>query len=882
VSLRAAWARVRGSLRGRRLDHDLDDEVAFHLRMLADDYRRRGMTAADAESAARRDFGGLTQVKEAYRDQRSLPWLEATIQDTRYALRSLRRTPGFTLTALLMLALGIGSTTAVFSLVDALVLEGLPYRTANRLVVLGDATASGGPSTIGYETLDDIRARVQSLDALTAVRSWQPTLVIGGEAERLPAMRVSWNFFQMLGVRPALGRDFTPADDTADAWQVVMLSDALWRSRFAADPAAIGRTITMNDAEYRIVGVMPAGFEPAVSAAFYASAEMWAPLGYEAGLPSACRTCRHLRAVGRLREGVGLDEARAELGAIRQQLAAAHPTSYADEELAVVPLEDVIAGPIAPALYVLLGAVTFLLLIACANLANLLLSRAIGRDREFAVRGALGADRSRLVRQLLTESLVLSVAGGVLGAVVAVVLIDAAPSLTSAVPRLEAVTVDARVLAFAAGVSVLTGLLFGLLPAMRGSAASQQRSLAPDGRGSIGAASGLARRMLVAADVALALVLLAGAGLMIQTVNRLIEASPGFDPDRVLSLQFSLVGARYREDPAVVSFIDQAVRRVAALPGVEAAAVAGQIPLGGNRDGRGVHVEGALAANPADAPSLERYSVTPDYFRVMRIGLERGRLFTDADTREAPPVVLVSRRTARSLWPGGDPLGRRMRVGGGADAPWRTVIGIVDDVHHQDLTDEPPLQMYLPQAQFTDSFLVMTVRTAGDRPERLAPDVRHVIRQLDSTVPVHSVAPVSDLVARSYADRRFVMQLLGGFALVALVLAAAGLYGVVSYALAQRTREFGLRMALGATGSQIARLVLAGGAAPLSAGLLAGGAGAFVFTRWLDSLLFGVSATDPLTFTAAACVLLGVAAAAHLPAVVRARRVDPSVALRQD
>jgi putative ABC transport system permease protein len=882
VSLRSAWARLTGLVTRRRRDRDLDDEVGFHLQMLADEHQRRGMSAPEAETAARRDFGGVLQMKEAHRDQRSLPWLEPTIQDARYALRSLRRTPGFTLTALLMLSLGIGATTAVFSLFNALILEGLPYRTADRLVVLGDMSASGLPSTIGYETVDDIRARVQSLDALTAVRSWQPTLVVGGEAERLAALRVSWDFFDMLGVRPALGRGFTPAEDTAAGWQVVVLSDTLWRSRFGADPGVIGRTITMNDLEYRIAGVMPAEFEPAVSAAFYAPAQLWAPLGYEAGLPSACRTCRHLRSIGRLRDGVTIEQARAELDAIRQQLAAAHPTSYPDGRLAMVSLHDLITGPVTPVLYVLLGAVTFVLLIACANLANLLLSRAVTRDREFAVRGALGAGRGRIARQVLTESLVLSLCGGALGVVVAIVLVEAAPALApSAVPRLDAVTIDRSVLAFAAGVSVLTGLLFGSLPAWRGSAAGGRRSLASDGRGSIGAASGLARGLLVAADVALALMLLAGAGLMIQTVNRLLGTSPGFDPDRVLSLQFSLVGERYREDPAVFSFIEQAVERVAALPGVEAAAAAGQIPLGGNHDGRGVHVEGALTANPADAPSLERYSVTPDYFRVMRIGLERGRLFTGADSRDALLVAIVSQRTATSLWPGVDPIGRRIRVGGGA-GPWRTVVGIVGDVHHRDLTGEPPLQMYLPQAQFTDSFLVMTVRTAEDRPERIAPDVRQVIRQLDPTVPVHSVAPLADLVSRSFADRRFVMRLLGSFALIALVLAAAGLYGVVSYALAQRTREFGLRMALGATRAHVAGLVLAGNSRPLAAGLLVGVAGAFALTRSLDSLLFGVSATDPSTFAAAAGVLIAVATAAHLPAVGRALRVDPSVALRQD
>jgi putative ABC transport system permease protein len=448
-------------------------------------------------------------------------------------------------------------------------------------------------------------------------------------------------------------------------------------------------------------------------------------------------------------------------------------------------------------------------------------------------------------------------------------------------PRLERLRIDSVVLGFAAAVSLVTGLLFGLVPALRVSATLQD-GLALGSRGSVGAGSHRARRLLVVADLALALVLLAGAALMLKSLERLTRVDPGFSTSRVMTLQFSLVGEAYREDSAVLRFIDRTVERVRALPGVEAAAAAGQIPMGGNGDSFGFHIDGMMRPNPAEDPSAERYSVTPEYFRVMDIPLKRGRLFSSEDSTSSAPVMIVSEATARTLFAGVEPIGRRVRIGEATSGPWRTIVGVVGDVHHADLTVPATPQMYLPQSQMTDSFLVLTLRSAMRDPTALVPAVRGVLRELDPAVPVYEVASLNDLVARSYADRRFVMSLLSGFAALALLLAAVGLYGVVSYTVAQRTKELGVRMALGAAPADIAKLVLQSGARTVGAGLVAGVACATLFTQFLRTLLFDVRTFDPTTLAAAVLTLTAIAAAAHLVPIRRALRVDPSVALRQE
>jgi putative ABC transport system permease protein len=878
MKIREGLSRLIGLISRRRRVAALDDELRFHLAMAEEKHRKRGFTAEAARRAALVELGGIARTREAYADQQTLPRVEHVLQDARYGVRALLRAPAFTAAALLTIALGIGANVAIFSLVYAVLLRPLPYADADRIVVIGDTSPAGDVETMGFATVKDVRERTLALESVAAVRSWSPTLVVNGEAERLPAMRVSWQFFEMLGSAPAIGRGFTAAEDAPERYGVVILGDGLWRRRFGADPGVLGRKIRMNDVEFEIVGVMPPDFEELVSAHFYQPAEIWAPLGYDTTLSSACRTCRHLMTIGKIKAGVSLEQAHADLNAIRRQLATEHPNEYAPGEMAAERLADVLAGPVRPALLVLLGAVALILLIACANVANLLLARASTRSRELAVRAALGASRRRLVWQMLTESMILSSTGGALGMAAAAMLVRSLDSIAPIdIPR--SVAIDGTVLTFAVALSLLTGVAFGLVPAMRVSALRVNDVLRADPR--THPSSGRARHVLVVADVALALVLLIGAGLMLRTVARLVDASPGFDPSGVLTLQFSLVGEAYREDAAVLRFQERLMEHVRALPGAEEVAIAGQIPMGGNVDRWGFHIEGRGAENPMENPSVERYSVTPDYFRTLRIPLLRGRLLTDRDTASSPPVMVVSETTARTLFGGEDPIGKRVRIAAGDTAP-HTIVGIAGDVRHRALTDSADAQMYLPQAQVTDSYLVLTLRARNGRPGPLAADVRRIVRELDPAVPIYDVALLDDLVGRSFADRRFVMRLLTAFAGLALLLAGIGLYGLVSYVVAQRTREFGVRIALGARRSDILGLVLRAAAASLGIGLLIGVAGAAVLARWLDSLLFGIPPVDHVSIAAAVASLAAVALIAHIAPAARALCVDPVHALRND
>jgi putative ABC transport system permease protein len=886
MRLREIVARTAGAFRFGRADGreiDLSQELRFHLDMLEERHRASGLDPAAARRAARLELGGDAQIAEAWRDQRSLPILETLWQDLRYGLRMLRRTPGFTAAALITLALGIGANTAIFTIVDAVLLRPLPYPSPDRLMTIGDRNPEGFSSNIGFETVLDWRERSRTFESFALMRSWLPTLVTNGEAERLPAVRVSWNYFDMMGVRPALGRGFTADDDRPDHWRVLLISDSLWRRRFGADPSIVGRTVTMNDREYRVIGVMPPTFEPLDAARFYnASAEMWAPIGYTKGGDSSCRSCQHLRGFGRLKPGVTVAEATAEMNVIREQMRREHPSDYEAGTMAVVPLRDALTGRVRTALYVLLGAVGFVLLIACANVANLLLARSVTRQPELALRVVLGAARARIVRQLLTESLLLSAGGAIAGVLLATLVVSGLATLAPvSLPRFDHIAIDGRILAFTALVSIVTGLVFGMVPAWRGASGGLQRTLSIDSRGSVGGSS-RARAVLVVADLVLALVLLAGAGLMLRTVASLTRANPGFNADRILTMQFSLVGQAYAEDPAVVTFQIRTLERIRAIPGVESAALAGQIPFGGNGDCWGFHVKGRMKPNTVDDPCIERYGGTPDYPRVMGIPLRAGRLFTDADSTGAQSVILVSESTAKLVWGNDNPIGSEVRIGNATRGPWRIVVGVVADVHHDDLTAPPTPAMYTPQTQITDSYLVAVVKSSASDAAALAAPVRAVLHDLDPAIPVYDVATLRSLVAKSSAQRLFVMRLLAGFACVAVLLAAIGLYGVVSYGVAQRTREVGVRVALGAQRRDVLRLVLSSGLSLVAIGVTGGLLVAFVTTRYLGTLVFGVSPVDPPTFAGAAALLTLVALAAHWVPIRRALRIDPASALRAE
>ncbi|HEV8345351.1 MAG TPA: ABC transporter permease [Vicinamibacterales bacterium] len=799
-------------------------------------------------------------------------------RDLRYAARVLLRAPGFAAIAVVTLALGIGANAAIFSVLGSVLLRPLPYADPARLVMIGEREADGTASNVGYATFLDWRDRSRGFEEMALIRSWQPTLTSNGEPERISAIRVSWNFFHMLGVRPALGRDFRADEDNPDRWRVLLISDRLWRRRFAADPSTVGRVVTMNDRDYTIVGVMPPTFEPLISERFYQPADMWGLVGYDVSLNYACRGCQHLKAIGRVK--TPLETARADLDAVQSELRKQFPSEYPQATMTLVPLQEVLTGDIRPALLVLMGAVAFVLLIACANVANLLLARMARREHDLALRTALGASRARLVRQLLAENALLAGLGGAGGVLLAVI---AVPLLTRVAPasmaRLAGAHVDGRVVAFSALVSLGTALVFGLLPALRASRIDLRDSLHGDGRKTAHAPTSLARRLLVAADVALAVVLLVGAGLMIRSVDRLIGVNPGFDPDQVLTMQISMVGQAYEKDEAVVAKTDEMITKLRALPGVASVAAAGQIPLGGNGDRWGFHVQGRVVT--PDDPSVERYSVTPEYFSVMRIPLRRGRLFTEADRAGAEQVMLVGERTARLLWPDADPIGQHVRIASADSGPWRTVVGIVGDVRHHELAAPPTMQMYTPQAQVTDSFLTFVIRTNGD-PAALAGDARRSIWSVARDVPVYAVAPLADLVARSVGPRRFVMLLLECFGAVALLMTAVGLYGVIAYTVSERTREIGIRAALGASPSAIVRLVVGGGFAVVAVGLTAGVLVAAGATKHLQGSLYGISPTDPVTFAAVIGLLVLVTLAAQGIPIARAMRVDPAIALRQE
>ena len=869
---------------GRR-DDDLARELAFHAQMLEERHRARGLTPEAARRAARLELGGDAQIAEEWRDQRGLAFVDTLKQDVRYGLRVLRRTPGFTAAALLTLTLGIGANTAVFTIVYAVILKPLPYADPDRLVTIADRNADGSVSGVGLATVTDWRERSRSFEQFAMLRLWMPTVVSNGEGERLPAVRVSWNYFDVMGAHPVLGRSFTPEDDREDGWHVLVLSDRLWRRRFRADPLVVGRTVEVNDQAFRIIGVMPASFEPLDAQRYFnTSAEVWVPIGDD---QAGCRLrCRPVYAIGRLKEGITVAAAMTEMNGIREQLRREYPADYPAGAISVMPMHEALTGHVRTALNVLLASVGLVLLIACANVANLLVARAAARGRELSLRAALGAGRGRIARQLLTESLLLS-AGGALGGLLLAMIAIRGLALIAPVtlPRVEHVAIDGRVLVFTAAIAVLTSALFGLLPAWRAGATDAQQALAIDSRTSAGGRSRI-RAILVVADLVLALVLLAGAGLMIRTVAALTHVSRGFDAERVLSLQFALTGKAFGDDRTIVAFQQRALDRIRTIPGIESAALAGQIPFaragGGAGDCWGFHVAGRMNANPAADPCVERFAITPEYFRVLGIPVLSGRAFTAEDTSDAQRVIVISHSIAKALWGTADPIGSQVRIGSAARGAWRTVVGVVGDVHVDDLAAPVVPAMYTPETQITSAYLTAIVKSSGDDAASLAPSVQRALHELDPSVPVYGVATLTSLVDKSSAQRLFVTRLLAGFAAAAVLLAAIGLYGVVSYGVALRTREVGVRVALGAQRADVVRLVLTGGLKLVVLGVAGGLAAAAASTRLLATLVFGVRPIDPLTFAAAAGLLTLVALLAHWVPIRRALRVDPAAALRAE
>jgi len=803
------------------------------------------------------------------------------LQDLRYGWRMIIGHRGATAIAIVTLALGIGANTAIFSVVNAVLLRPLPYRDSGRLLMLSASEDKDGAlGNTGYATFLDWRERSRSFERMVVIRSWGGVLTGQGEPEVIRGLRVSADYFKLLGVAPSLGRDFRVEEDRPDTRFVVVISHGLWQRRFNSDPQVAGKQLILSDQPFTILGVMPPGFTDILAANFHDAADVWAPVGYDITQPFACRSCQHLQTIARLKPDVTLAQARAEMGAIMNVMAREHPNIYATPAIGVARLQDQFTGAIRPALYLMLVAVGLVLLIACANVANLLLARAGERAREMAIRAALGAGQWRIVRQLLVESLLLSLAGAAAGLLLAWWGTDLLTSLSpSKMLQLQPVRTDARALVFTLLVSLLTGLFFGLAPALQAARHDAQSALKESARSSPGKRQRRLRESFVVAEIVFALALLVGAGLLIRSFMRVLDTKPGFESRNLLTMMIPASSAKKYDDPAQVrALYSEALKRIEALPGVEAAAVVSNLPFGGNMDMYGFHVEKKPLANPADAPSAERYSLSPDYLRAMGIPLLRGRGFTEQDNANAPLVTLINRTAAQRIWPNEDPVGKRIRLGA-VDNPLRTIVGVVGDVNHYDLETAPDLQAYVPHAQWTDSYMLLVVRTTTD-PGALTGPVRQTIHALDPDVPLHKVATMRQLVSASVAQRSFTLLLIAVFAAVALLMAAIGLYGVMAYSVTQRTREIGIRVALGAQGADVLRLVVGRGLRLVALGVALGVMAALALTRLMKKLLFEVSATDPVTFAGVAALLALVALLACWIPARRAARVDPMVALR--
>ena len=800
--------------------------------------------------------------------------------DLRHGARLLRRAPAFTTLAVITLALGVGATTAIFSVASPVLFQPLPYPSPDRLVIVGERDADGSASNVGFMTFADLARDSRTLERAAAVGDWQVTLDgVGGAPERVSGQRVSASFFSVLGVRPALGRDFGAAEDTPGTNQVVILSHGLWARRYGADSSIVGKKISINGNPFTVAGVLPASFESVASP----QAQIWRVLGYDSSLPYACRTCRHLRMFARLRPRVTPDRAAAELSAVSARLVRAYPREYPAAGAIVTTLGEATMRGSKPVLWAVFGASVLVLLIAAANVANLQLARAMRREEEFAIRAALGAGRGRLTAQLLAEGLLLAVIGGLVGLAVAKLTLGMLTGqLPQTMPRLAAIRLDRVALLVGAAITLLLGTALGLVPALREGKVGVSGALRA-GRRLTGGTRHFARAGLVVSEVALALMLLVGAGLLARSLLRLLAVDPGFEPNHVLTLQTQATGPKYTDSLAVYANHDRIRGALGALPGVERVGTANQLPLGGNLDMYGINAQDKPLANPELAPYADRYVVSPDFIGAMGIPIRRGRGFTSADNSDhAPFVAIVSSGLASRIWPGENPLGKRIRMGD-PNGPWRVVVGVVANIHHRALDASEPSQIYIPerQWQFADNSVALVVRTRGD-PAALARAVRRVVQAVDATQPVTALATMEQVVATSTAQRRLAMLLFVTFAAVALVLAVAGIYGVLAGAVTERTREIGVRTALGATPSAILGMILLQGARLAGAGLLLGLLGALSLGRFLQSLLFGVGAADLVTLFSVVLLLGTVALAACLLPAFRAVGVDPIAALRAD
>jgi putative ABC transport system permease protein len=803
------------------------------------------------------------------------------ITDLKYALRMLVRTPAFTIVAVLALALGIGANTAIFSVIDTVLLRPLPYEKPERLVQVFGTGPQLDKVPSSPANFLDWKERNQVFEQIAAYNGTTFTWLSGEMPERLRACRVSADLFHLLGVQPSVGRSFTREEDEIGRNEVAVLSHDFWQTRFGGESAVIGRPLVLNDKSYTVIGIMPPGFtfpDPRI--------QLWTPIAFSTA-ERATRDTNYLSVIARLKEGIALSQASAQMNALAKQIAKQHPELNAGEALKLVTLNEETVGNVRPVLLVLLGAVAFVLLICCANVANLLLARASERQKEIAIRSALGASRTRVIRLLLSESLLLALMGGAAGCLLAIWGIDLLTALEPEnLPRLNEIGIDLRVLAFTGVVSALTGIAFGFVPALQITNPDVNEMLKEGGRGGTGGPKrNRIRNLLVVTEVALSLVLLIGAGLMIKSFVRFLAVDPGFRTENVLTVSLSLPTSRYADGQQQALFFQRLLERIRELPGIQAAGAVTDIPLFGGSS-TGFDVEGRPAAPVGDRPFTEFRSASPDYFNAMSIPLLKGRSFGSQDTADAPGVAIINETLAKQYFGNENPIGKRIGLSRPID--WREIVGVVRDVRNYGLDVEVKPECYIPHLQNkpeylsgSASWMMLVMRTASDPLGHVAA-IKGQVQLLDKDQPVASVRPLQYYLAKSIAQRRFNMLLLGVFASVALVLAAVGIYGVIAYTVTQRTHEMGIRIALGARGADILKLVFKHALLTTLTGIILGLAGAFALTRLMRSLLYQVAPTDPFVFLGLTFLLIVVAVAATYMPARRATRVDPIVALRYE